>query len=292
MVYCHISPALDSFYKPPLVFLGQLWKVCIWEHKGETHFSLQRLSESEMYKAGWLYVLTQTLQLYNVSRSVTEATDTSPQKVLGPALFTAVEFSCLWLSHLCDVQSTVAVTCSLLLPSLQLSHHGSLPWPGRSAGHPEGPSGLSWAIKELAQEVFTLALGLQEEYVCLMPFVCSCAHCPLELKVGCFYSRSFEGVCSGECHHSSLSESTISSAYVYTHTHTDTHIYIMFSYLYFSCKKLSLYWWWAGEPGCKDLDMTEWLNWTDLCHCFCFFHICLPWSDRTRCHDLRCLNVD
>ena len=70
------------------------------------------------------------------------------------------------------------------------------------------------------------------------------------------------------------------------HTHTDTHIYIMFSYLYFSCKKLSLYWWWAGEPGCKDLDMTEWLIWTDLCHCFCFFHICLPWSDRTRCHDL------
>ena len=69
-----------------------------------------------------------------------------------------------------------------------------------------------------------------------------------------------------ECHHSSLSESTISSAYIYiyiyiyTHTHIYTYIYIMFSYLYFSCKKLSVYWWWEGKPGCKELDMTEQLN--------------------------------
>ena len=34
----------------------------------------------------------------------------------------------------------------------------------------------------------------------------------------------------------------------------------MFSYLYFSCKKLSVYWWWEGKPGCKELDMTEQLN--------------------------------
>ena len=28
------------------------------------------------------------------------------------------------------------------------------------------------------------------------------------------------------------------------------------------------------------------------CHCFQFFPIYLPWSDETRCHDLRCLNVE
>ena len=29
-----------------------------------------------------------------------------------------------------------------------------------------------------------------------------------------------------------------------------------------------------------------------ICHCFQFFHFCLPWSDGTRCHDLRFLNVE
>ena len=136
----------------------------------------------------------------------------------------------------------MAVTCSLLLPftAALTSWKSSMTWAQCRPSRRAFRTLLSY--QSTRQEVFTLALGLQEEYVCLMPFVCSCAHCPLELKVGCFYSRSFEGVCSGECHHSSLSESTISSAYVYTHTHTHTQIYIMFSYLYFSCKKLSLYW--------------------------------------------------
>ena len=145
------------------------------------------------------------------------------------------------LSHLCDVRFTVAVTCSLLLPF--------------TAALTSWMSSMTWAQCRPSRRAFRTLLSYQRTStrsihvspwpsgrisVWLMPSVCSCTHCPPELKVGSFYSRSFEGVCSGECHHSSPSESTVSSAYVYTHTHT--HIYIMFSYLYFSCKKLSLYW--------------------------------------------------
>lgn len=66
----------------------------------------------QRYKGGWLYVLTQMLQLYNVNKSVIEAIDISPQKVLGPTLFTATEFSCQSLLFSMIFSSIVAVTCS------------------------------------------------------------------------------------------------------------------------------------------------------------------------------------
>ena len=69
--------------------------------------------------------------------------------------------------------------------------------------------------------------------------------------------------------------------------------------------------------GCKESDITEWLNWTSskeqasfnfmaavticsdfgdqenkVCLCFHCFPIYLPWSDVTRCHDLSFLNAE
>ena len=156
--------------------------------------------------------------------------------------------------------------------SLQLSHHGCLPWPGQNASPSEGPSGHSWAIKELLQEVFKLALGLQEEYLCVLCHWAESGMFPLKVLWGGLL-----------CGMSSLLSKWINHIfciyiyiyiYIHTHTHIYTYIYIMFSYLYFSCKKLSVYWWWEGKPGCKELDMTEQLNWTDLCPMPIFQPIC------------------
>ena len=46
--------------------------------------------------------------------------------------------------------------------------------------------------------------------------------------------------------------------------------------------------------GCKESDMTEWLNWTEnkVSHCFYCFPIYFPWSDGTRWHDLRFLMLN
>ena len=38
---------------------------------------------------------------------------------------------------------------------------------------------------------------------------------------------------------------------------------------------------------CSDFGTQE----NNICHCFYFFPICLPWSGRTGCHDLNFLNV-
>ena len=43
--------------------------------------------------------------------------------------------------------------------------------------------------------------------------------------------------------------------------------------------------------GCKESDMTEQLNWTELNRFHCFL-IYLPWSDGTRCHNLSFRNVE
>ena len=44
----------------------------------------------------------------------------------------------------------------------------------------------------------------------------------------------------------------------------------------------------APVPICSDFGTQE----NKICHCFYFFPFCLPWSDRTRCHDLQFFNVE
>ena len=91
--------------------------------------------------------------------------------------------------------SIVAVTCSpanSLQITAALSYHGCLPWPGQNAGHSEGPSGHSLAIKELVQEVSPWPS--RKISVWVMPSVYFYTHYPLELKAEYFHSRSLEGV--------------------------------------------------------------------------------------------------
>ena len=55
-------------------------------------------------------------------------------------------------------------------------------------------------------------------------------------------------------------------------------------------------WWWTGKPSVLRFmglqrvghDWVTELNWAEnqVCHCFHYFPIYLPWSDGTRCHDL------
>ena len=44
----------------------------------------------------------------------------------------------------------------------------------------------------------------------------------------------------------------------------------------------------AAATICSDFGAQE----KKICHCFHFFPFCLPWSDGTRCHDLRLFNVE
>ena len=44
----------------------------------------------------------------------------------------------------------------------------------------------------------------------------------------------------------------------------------------------------APVPICSDFGTRE----NKICHCFYFFAFSLPWSDRTRCHDLHFFNVE
>ena len=45
--------------------------------------------------------------------------------------------------------------------------------------------------------------------------------------------------------------------------------------------------------GLQSLSTVDfWAQESKVCHCFHFFPIYLPWSDRTRCHDLSLLNVE
>ena len=45
---------------------------------------------------------------------------------------------------------------------------------------------------------------------------------------------------------------------------------------------------WLTVTICSDFGAPK----NKVCHCFHCFPICLPWSDETRCHDLRFLNVE
>ena len=45
---------------------------------------------------------------------------------------------------------------------------------------------------------------------------------------------------------------------------------------------------WLQSPSSVILESQE----NEICHCFPFFSICLPWSDGTRCHDLCFVNVE
>ena len=44
---------------------------------------------------------------------------------------------------------------------------------------------------------------------------------------------------------------------------------------------------WLQSPSAVILEPSK----NKVCHCFCYFPNYLPWSDRTRCHDLSFLNV-
>ena len=45
---------------------------------------------------------------------------------------------------------------------------------------------------------------------------------------------------------------------------------------------------WLQSPSAVILEPPQ----NKVCHCFCCFPICLPWSDGTGCHDLSFLNVE
>ena len=45
---------------------------------------------------------------------------------------------------------------------------------------------------------------------------------------------------------------------------------------------------WLQSPSAVILEPPK----NKVCHCFHCFHICLPWSNGTRCHDLRFLNAE
>ena len=56
----------------------------------------------------------------------------------------------------------------------------------------------------------------------------------------------------------------------------------------FSSKEQASFNFMAAVTICSDFGAPK----NKVCHCFHCFPICLPWSDRTRIHDLSCLNVE
>ena len=53
-------------------------------------------------------------------------------------------------------------------------------------------------------------------------------------------------------------------------------------------QEASIFWLMAAVTICSDFGTPK----NKVCHCFHCFPIYLPWSDETRCHDLRFLNVE